>query len=65
MAEQKKKIEIKPSERGSLRKAMHAKKGQKLSLKDLHSELAAAKKRHDVAMEKKIVFAINFHKGKG
>jgi len=52
-------IHIKESRKGTLRKAMHAKKGEKLSLADMRAKLAAAKKRGATALVKKLVFAIN------
>jgi hypothetical protein len=48
-------IKIKPSKVGSLRSAMHAKKGQKLSI----SAMKAKKKNASPAMKKKLTFAIN------
>lgn len=53
-------IHIKPSKRGTLRKAMHAKKGQKLSVSAMRSRL----KNASPAMKKKLIFAINARKWK-
>lgn len=53
-------IYIKKSKRGSLRKAMHAKEGQKLSV----SEMEKRKKNAGPAMKKKLQFAINARKWK-
>lgn len=53
------KIAIKPSKVGTLRSAMGAKKGQKLSPAALKSKKAAAQKAGDTAMVKKTTFAIN------
>ena len=55
-------IHIKESRVGSLRKAMKAKKGEKLSVAEMRSKLAAAKKRGDTKMVKKINFALNARK---
>jgi len=56
----KKKIYIKPSKRGSLRKAMGAKKGKKLSVSAMRSRLKGA----GPAMRKKLQFALNARKWK-
>ena len=56
----KSKIYIKPSKRGSLRKAMGAKKGQKLSVSAMRSRL----KNASPAMRKKLQFALNARKWK-
>jgi len=56
----KSKIHIKPSKRGSLRKAMGAKKGDKLSV----SEMKKKMKNASPAMRKKLNFAINARKWK-
>jgi len=53
------KIYIKPSKRGSLRKAVGAKKGQKIPRKKL-----TIKKSDSPAMRKKKQFAINARKWK-
>ena len=53
------KIAIKPSKVGSLRKAMGAKKGKKLSTSALAAKKAAAQKSGNTAMVKKTTFAIN------
>ena len=58
MATKKSNIDIKPSKRGSLRKAMGAKKGQKLSVSAMRSRL----KNASPAMQKKLQFAINARK---
>lgn len=52
-------IKIKPSKRGSLRKALKVKKGQKIPLKKLK-----IKKSDSKAMRKKKQFAINARKWK-
>jgi len=56
------KIHIKPSKKGTLRKAMGAKKGEKLSESEMRSKLAAAKRSGNTAMVKKLVFALNARK---
>lgn len=53
----KSKIYIKPSKRGTLRKAMGAKKGQKLSVAAMKKKLHAS--GTSTAMKKKLNFAIN------
>ncbi len=55
-------IHIKESRKGSLRKAMGAKKGKKLSVSDMHSRLAAAKRSGNTKMVRKLVFALNARK---
>jgi hypothetical protein len=60
----KARIHIKESRKGSLRKAMGAKKGAKLSESEMRSRLAAAKKSGNTAMVKKLVFALNARKWK-
>lgn len=58
MATNKPKIHIKPSKRGSLRKAMGAKEGKKLSVSAMRSRL----KNASPAMKKKLQFALNARK---
>ena len=52
-------IHIKPSEKGSLHSALGVKQGNKIPAAAEHRKLAAAKKDGNVALEKKLVFAIN------
>jgi hypothetical protein len=56
----KSKIHIKPSKRGTLRKAMGAKKGEKLSVSAMKKKMKSA----SPAMRKKLNFAINARKWK-
>jgi len=54
--------------KGALHSQMGVKQGEKIPVADLHSKLAAAKKRGDVTTERRVVFALNarhFHHGKG
>ena len=60
----KKKIAIKPSKQGSLRKAMGAKQGENLSVAEMRTKLAAAKRSGNTAMVKKLTFALNARKWK-
>lgn len=63
--EQKKaKIHIKPSEEGSLHREMGVPEGKKIGRGAEERKLATAKKNHDVSLERKIVFALNFGKKK-
>ena len=59
-SKQKPRIYIKPSKRGSLRRAMGAKKGEKLSVSALRAKLKTA----SPAMKKKIIFALNARRWK-
>lgn len=53
-------IHIKPSHEGLLHKEMGVKEGQKIPAGSLRKELAHAKAEHNVAEERRIVFAENF-----
>jgi hypothetical protein len=55
-------IKIKPSEKGSLRRDLKVKKGNKIPTKELNSKLKTAKKDKDTKLEKKLVFAKNARK---
>lgn len=60
-------IKIKKSHEGLLHQDLHVAAGKKIPVEELHSKLAAAKKRGDVAEERRLVFAINarhFHHNK-
>jgi len=52
-------IHIKPENEGKLRKSMHAKKGQNLSIDEMKSKLAAAEKAGNTTLSKRLNFAIN------
>lgn len=55
---------IKPSHRGLLHEMLGVKKGQKIPKSRIRADLAKAKRNHNVAEEKRDVFALNFGKRK-
>jgi hypothetical protein len=55
-------IKIKKSEKGSLRRDLKVKKGDKIPTKTIDSKLKTAKKDKDTKLEKKLVFAKNARK---
>ncbi len=64
MAKSKDPIHIKPENKGKFRAEMKAKPGQDISAKREHAAARSAKKRGDVAEEKRAVFAENAKKWK-
>jgi hypothetical protein len=50
---------IKQSHKGMLHKALHVKQGNHISLQQEENRLSAAKKDHNVKLERELVFAIN------
>ena len=55
-------IKIKKSEKGSLRRDLKVKKGNKIPTKTIDSKLKTAKKDKDTKLEKKLVLAKNARK---
>ena len=53
-------IHIKPSKEGSLHKAMGVPQGKKIGRAAEESKMAIAKKNHEVPLERKVLFALNF-----